>query len=267
MKKSLFSILLFVLLIPFVFTNAIAELQIKIGGQRGLYFSGLLNEIDAGITRSIDGEVFSEYSINSKRAVVAVSSKNNGGDLVVGVFKDDKLVKMTETSASFGTVTIRIDGNEKSPYNFRGVKWGMNPEQVKYAEAWCGLVEEKDNSNEIRGGKEISYETIFVNANTGLTYGFFDNKLSYSSYETLVNAESLNSVHKAFKDHLTSTHGKASQTLVNGKKYDTWRDGSTHITLISVKHGEGDEYNVAIIYSPKPAGDIFKEIISRRIQK
>lgn len=266
--KKVFCVLTFLFL--FIWMPGVdAGLQLKIGGQQDLYFSGTLNEIDAGTTRSIDGQVFSDYPINSKRAVIAVKSKNDGGDMVVGIFRDDKLIIKSETSAAYGMVTVRINGNEKSSCHFRGAKWRMSPDEVKTSEDWCNLIEDLDLSHEARGLRELKYETVFADTNVAMMYGFLDNKFAFAAYESFFLIAEQEKGMKTFRDHFVALYGKASAQTVNNSKYEVWRDGSTFISLgyKIIDDGPEKKCNATIFYTPRPLADLFKDFGSRMAGK
>jgi len=109
MKKLILLIAILSLLLCACVGPGDSDFIIEVSGTSGLQFSGSYMSVTSGgqsTSRSVDGIVPAQYSISGYIVSCAFQKKSEGGTLKVRILKDGKVVSYSETSATYGVVSV-----------------------------------------------------------------------------------------------------------------------------------------------------------------
>lgn len=252
-----------------------AEFSVYLGGTPGLKINGR----SWTENKNFSSESFGLFEIDSDRLkITAKNAENKPGTIAIGVFKYGRLLK-SDTVADDGNrdvgktipqASILVTSEDKPIRNFRVADWHTPPDDVKKAEIFCPFIEVVDYSEECRGLKELKYETLFRDFEAKVTYGFFDNKLAYGSFEIVYDSEKnphvFNSIIAYYKKEYSRKGG--SYKTPKGIELTVLNDETHGYISIGRKiiNKWGSEA-ILIMYTPLPMDWFYKEMTDRSTQK
>lgn len=88
-----------------------SNFTIKVSGTSGLEFSGHYITVTAGHISSwelVGGKVPNQYSVSGNIVSCTFRKKTERGTLSVQIVKDGKVVSVSETAVSYGSVNLRV---------------------------------------------------------------------------------------------------------------------------------------------------------------
>ena len=88
-----------------------SNFTIKVSGTSGLEFSGNYMTLTAGRiseSKMVEGKVPDQYSVSGNIVSCTFRKKTERGTLSVQIVKDGKVVSVSETAVSYGSVNLRV---------------------------------------------------------------------------------------------------------------------------------------------------------------
>jgi len=232
-------------------------------------FSGTITYPSKGTSSSFAGSTPYEMDIIDSNCIFTITS-NDGQPLAASVMKDNLVIKSASCAGENGNLIIKLNPKDTSSASFRAASWGQSKETVKKNEI-LGKLETDGEDDGIKGCGELEYTASGVGYdNIQLVYTFLDDKLISAAYVlSFTGPEALSEYNygiKNLKSEFTSLYGKSLKNALG----EEWRYSNGKVLVMSKENKKEDgtiEFAAMIMYTAKPASEIFEEIKKRTIAK